>query len=481
MEPVLNRPVLSPDQRRRILSRLVAAETFERFLHSKYIGQKRFSVEGGEALLPLLDTLVEDGAGLGAEEVVIGMAHRGRINVLTHILHKPYEMILSEFEGTLERGNAGEGDGDVKYHKGFSCDHVTVQGRRVHLSLSSNPSHLEQVNPIVLGTVYAKQAYLKDQIYLKDMDYNRVVPVLIHGEAAFTGQGIVPEILSLSQLEGYRIGGTIHIIINNQVGFTSTPNQTRFTPYPTDVAKMVRAPVFHVNGDDPEAVVHAARLAMAFRQEFKGDVLIDLWCYRRHGHNETDEPTFTQPVMYREIEAHPSACELYGRRLAEEGVCGPTEVEEMRGQVRQRLEAALSAAREEHVLHQASTLGGRWKGLTRAGDDWSARTAVASEVLRRVGERAAWTPPGFKVHPKLRRLLAVRLQMAQGRQPVDWAGAECWPSGACCWRRSRSAWQARTPSGGPSASGTRCCTTSRRGIASRPWRTWPRTRPPSRS
>ena len=246
-------------RRRDILHRLVVAEAFEQYLQTRYIGHKRFSIEGAEALIPLLDALVEEGSHLGVEELVMGMAHRGRLNVLTHVLRKPYELILSEFEETFVPQKS-EGDGDVKYHLGFSCDHTTAQDRKIHLSLSANPSHLELVDPVIEGIVHAKQDYLNDG------ERQRVVPILMHGEAAFTGQGIVPETLGLSQLEGYRTGGTLHIIINNQIGFTAPLQQTRSTPYPTDVAKMLQAPIFHVNADDPEAVVHAARLAMAFRQ-----------------------------------------------------------------------------------------------------------------------------------------------------------------------------------------------------------------------
>src|SRR5215212_8593736 len=326
MEPILNKPNFSADESRGILFQLVAAEEFEKFLHTRYVGQKRFSLEGAESLVPLMNTLIEDGATLGVEEVIMGMAHRGRLNVLAHVMNKPYETILSEFEGTIKH-ESDEGDGDVKYHLGYSNERPSPAGRKVHLLLAPNPSHLELVNPVMQGIVRSKQTYMHDK------ERNRVVPITLHGDAAFTGQGIVPETLGLSELPGYRTGGTIHVIVNNQIGFTATPKQTRFTPYPTDIAKSIQAPIFHVNGDDPEAVVHAARLAIAFREQFKMDVMIDLWCYRRHGHNETDEPGFTQPVMYREIEGHKTTRQLYAERCIASGKVTAEDHEEMTAEV----------------------------------------------------------------------------------------------------------------------------------------------------
>jgi 2-oxoglutarate dehydrogenase E1 component len=304
IEPTLNMPRLDAAERLHILDELVLAEGFEQFLGVRYPTAKRFSLEGGDALIPMLDELIEHGGALGVEEMVIGMPHRGRLTVLATILRKPYEMILAEFEGALLSREV-TGDGDVKYHLGYSRDHTTRAGGRLHLSLAANPSHLEWIDPVIEGMVRAKQNHLRD------LDRSRVVPLLMHGDASFTGQGIVAETLMLSELDGYRTGGTIHVIVNNQVGFTAPPSALRFTPYPSDVAKLVQAPVFHVNGDDPEAAVHVARLAMAFRQRFKKDVIIDLVCYRRHGHNELDEPTFTQPVMYRKIASHPTTLSLY--------------------------------------------------------------------------------------------------------------------------------------------------------------------------
>ncbi len=417
MEPNLNRPGRSRSQQRRLFERLLAAQEFERFLHTRYIGQKRFSIEGGEALVPLLDTLVDSGSDQGVEEVVVGMAHRGRLNVLAHLLRKPYDAILGEFEGAAQEAYSEE-EGDVKYHLGYSYDHITTQGRKIHLSLSSNPSHLELVDPVIEGIVHAKQDYLHDT------RRSRVVPVLIHGEAAFTGQGIVAETLNLSELEGYRTGGTIHIIINNQLGYTATPEETRFTPYPTDVARQIQAPVFHVNADDPEAVVHAAELAMGFRAEFKVDVLIDLWCYRRHGHNEADDPSLTQPLMYQEIAEHPTVVDQYADKLVADGALSAGSIEAMHRKIRGQLDKAQEMAREARPQPQAAAFGGVWKGLAPAGDNWDADTAVDAERLARLGHLATQVPEGFSLSRTLQRLLAARLEMAEGKQPFDWGGAE---------------------------------------------------------
>lgn len=417
IEPCFNRPVLSEEKTRQVLGRLMAAEEFEQFLHTRYIGQKRFSLEGGESLVPLLDELVSTGSELGVEEVVIGMAHRGRLNVLAHLLHKPYENILAEFEGA-DQSDRADNEGDVKYHKGYSYDHVTDKGRKVHLSLSFNPSHLELVDPVIEGIVYAKQTYLHDG------EGTRVVPVLIHGEAAFTGQGIVAETLNLSEMEGYRTGGTIHVIINNQLGYTATPNETRFTPYPTDVAKQIQAPVFHVNADDPDAVVHVAHLAMEFRNRFKVDVIIDLWCYRRYGHNEADDPTLTQPLMYKEIAKHPTILHLYSFQLIAQGKIGQEEVDDIRGRIRNRLDEAQEIAQRLQVQPHSSTFGGVWQGLTWATEDWSAHTAVDATTLRRVVEKATEVPQNFTLHRTLQRMVKSRRAMAAGEQPVDWGCGE---------------------------------------------------------
>ena len=417
MEPDSNRPDLAPDDRRRILDDLVMAEGFEQFLQIRYPTAKRFSLEGGDALITLLDTLLEEAGTLGVEEMVVGMPHRGRLNVLANILHKPYEMILAEFEGTFLAKQA-TGDGDVKYHLGYSHDRLTRSGHKVHLSLSANPSHLEAINPVIEGMVRAKQNHLGDT------DRSRVVPVLMHGDAAFTGQGIVSETLGLSELEGYRTGGTIHIIVNNQIGFTTSPEAYRFTPYPSDVAKIIQAPVFHVNGDDPEAAVQAARLAIAFRQQFKKDVIIDLVCYRRHGHNELDDPSFTQPVMYRTIAAHPTPLALYRSRLVADGVINDADVDRRMKEFRALLDDAHGYARDFMPRQPVFAFGGLWRGLGWAGADWSAQTAVAAEVLHEVTASMTRVPADFHVNPKVAKLMEQRAVMVREGERIDWGCAE---------------------------------------------------------
>jgi 2-oxoglutarate dehydrogenase E1 component len=419
MEPIYNRPVLTKAERQALLYEIVAAQGFEEFLARKQPGQKRFGLEGGESLIPLLNTLVDDGAALGIQEVVMGMSHRGRLNVLAHVVNKPYEVILREFEGKAYDHH--DGDGDVKYHLGYAQDRRTKNSQSVHIALSYNPSHLELVDPVVVGIVRAKQNYRGDHA-----TRTRVVPILIHGDAAFCGQGIVHETLGLSELPYYRTGGTIHVIVNNQIGFTTLPRQGRFTPYPTDVAKMIQAPIFHVNGDDPEACVHAAKLAIAFRQEFHCDVMIDVWCYRRNGHNETDEASFTQPVMAREIAAKVSIREIYAQKLIEEGVVTAEGVEAMKTESNRRLEESLAHARESQptAIPMPPSFGGVWKGFVRAGSDWSAVTKVSAEILQEVGQGATRVPDGFTVHPKLKKLLDSRREMSLGKAPIDWGGAE---------------------------------------------------------
>ncbi len=417
IEPDLNRPRLGAEDRWFILQRLIAAEGFEQFLQTKFLGQKRFSLEGGESLIPLLDFLIEDAARGGVEEIVLGMAHRGRLNVLAHLLEKPYEMILAEFEGAFLPADIS-GDGDVKYHLGFSHNHRTRDGHEVHLSLSPNPSHLEAINPVVEGIVRAKQNRRGD------LERARVLPVLIHGDASFTGQGVVSETLALSELEAFRTGGTIHIIINNQIGFTTSPNHYRFTRYPSDVAKEIQAPVFHVNGDDPEAVVQAARLAIAYRQRFKSDVIIDLVCYRRHGHNEADDPTFTQPVLYEKIRTHPTTREIYERRLTEAGTVARETVDAYRKELRETLDAALDYARDFSPRQQVQTLSGLWEGMHWAGLDWGADTRVPRATLERIMEAVRNLPAGFAAHPKIQKLLEERSRMLEPGGRLDWACAE---------------------------------------------------------
>jgi 2-oxoglutarate dehydrogenase E1 component len=417
MEPGFNHPELAPEERRRILERLIEAEGFEQFLQLRYPTAKRFSLEGSDSLIPLLDTLIEDAVTLGVEEMVFGMPHRGRLNVLANVVRKPYEMILAEFEGSLLAKEA-TGDGDVKYHLGYSYDRPARSGGKIHLSLSPNPSHLEAVDPIIEGMVRAKQHHRGDT------ECGQVVPVLLHGDAAFMGQGVVSETLGLSELDGYRTGGTVHVVINNQIAFTTPPEAYRFTSYPSDIAKIIQPPVFHVNGDDPEAAVQAARLAIAFRQRFKKDVIIDLVSYRRHGHNELDDPTFTQPVMYQIIEKHPSPLTQYREQLVAGGVATADEIERQQRDFRELMDAAQGYARDFMPRQPVFAFGGLWKGFGWAGDDWSADTAVSAELLTEVASSLTGVPPGFTPHPKVARLMRQREAMVREGRGIDWSCAE---------------------------------------------------------
>jgi 2-oxoglutarate dehydrogenase E1 component len=417
IEPGRNRPPLDTAARRQVLEQLVAAETFEQFLQARFTGQKRFSLEGGEALVPLLATLVEEAARLGLDELVLGMPHRGRLNVLAHTLHKPCELIFAEFEGTRLPPDV-QGDGDVKYHLGFSHDHTTHDGRRIHLSLSPNPSHLEAVDPVVQGIVRAKQASHGDA------ERRRVAPVLLHGDAAFVGQGVVYETLALGALPGYTTGGTVHVIVDNQIGFTTVPPEYLFTRYPSDPARALEAPVFHVNADDPEAAVQAARLAVGYRQAFGADAVIHLVCYRRHGHNETDDPTLTQPTLYEQIRNHPSVVALYVKRLVEEGVVREDEVDRLRSARRARLEEALATARRDRPRQPVLAFGGAWRGLGWAGEDWSADTRVAAERLRAISAGMRRLPGDFTPHPRVQRLLDERHARVERGEGIDWGTAE---------------------------------------------------------
>lgn len=424
MEPVLNRPDFTRDQCEDLFRKVLAAESLEQFIHTKYLGHKRFSIEGAESLIPLLGSIVETGAEHGVEEVVMGMAHRGRLNVLAHLMQKPYEIMLSEFAGAPLPQHS-EGSGDVKYHMGYSCDYATPSGRKVHLSLSPNPSHLELVNPVIEGIVYAKQEARGDR------QCEHVVPILIHGDSAFCGQGIISEGLCMGQLEGYDTGGTVHVIVNNQLGFTADPWETRFTSYPSDVAKSIEAPVFHVNGDDPEAVVHAARIAMAYRQAFHADVILDLWCYRRHGHNESDDPMFTQPLRSETIKQHPTTATIYAERLVDAGVLNTGDVDRVRREVREPLDEAyevvhtFEGVRKERAEEGTMpAFGGLWSGLGPAGKDWQASTGVSREMIDTIAERATRVPEGFNVYRKIARLANTRKEMATGKEPMDWGCAE---------------------------------------------------------
>src|SRR5947209_3975791 len=417
MEPRRNHPAIEADDRRAMLERLVTAEMFEQFLQARYPGQKRFSLEGGEALVPLLDALVEETARREVAEVVLGMAHRGRLNVLAHVLEKPYEMIFAEFEGAPLPDDI-LGDSDVKYHLGYSKDRQTRAGAEVHLSLTSNPSHLESVNPVVEGIVRAKQAYREDR------DRRRVAPVLLHGDAAFMGQGIVYETLALSPLPAFTTGGTIHVIVNNQIGFTTSPDEYLFTRYPSDPAQVLRAPVFHVNADDPEAALQAARLAAGYRQTFRADVFIDFVCYRRHGHNETDDPTLTQPVLYEQIRNHPTVVARYVKRLAEQGVIDEAEVTRLTAARREGMDRAQKTARQDMPRQRVLAFGGVWQGLGWAGNDWSADTRVPRERLRAIADGLRRLPPGFTPLPRVKRLLDERWQRVERDEPLDWGTVE---------------------------------------------------------
>jgi 2-oxoglutarate dehydrogenase E1 component len=418
MEDAQNETPLDASERMRILEKLSAAQLFERFIHTKFIGQKRFSLEGAESLIPLLDTLVEEAPAEGVHEFVLGMAHRGRLNVLSNILGKSLESIFGEFEDAplLE---SPFGSGDVKYHKGFSSDRRTREGHRVHLSLTSNPSHLEAVNPVVEGRTRAKQARAGDK------EGRTIVPILLHGDAAFAGQGIVSETLNLCNLNGYSTGGTVHVVVNNQIGFTTTPAEARSTLYCTDVAKMIQIPIFHVNGDDPEAVVHCARLAFAYRQRFGQNVLIDLVCYRRHGHNEGDDPSYTQPLMYEKIRDKVSVRRLYTDKLLELGLLTEHDVgrieEDLRNQLQQALTVIKTRPPEPDEPYEPR---GPWTGFSRRNPEEPPVTAVPVERLALAADRMGSLPSTFSVHPKLIPLLERRRKVISDCAPIDWATAE---------------------------------------------------------
>ncbi len=403
-------------EKREVFKQMTAAEGFESFLHVKYPGTKRFGLDGGESAICALETVIRTGAPLGIEEIVLGMPHRGRLNVLANVMGKPYAAIFSEFQGGAVQDDV-LGSGDVKYHLGTSTDRQ-IGDRRVHLSLTANPSHLEAVNPVVFGKVRAKQRQQGD------LDRSRIMGVLFHGDAAFAGQGVVHEGLEMSELKGYRTGGTIHIIVNNQIGFTTSPTSARSSPYCSDVARGVQAPIFHVNGDDPIAVTHVARLATEFRQRFKRDVVIDLWCYRRHGHNEGDEPSFTQPLMYRRIARHPTCRQLFADRLVGDGVLSRDQADAMHREFHARMEAEHEASRS-YRTNKADWLEGVWTGLARAPIDYvRGETAVALDRLRELGLRMTTLPERVNVHRRLARVIDQRRQAIEAGAGIDWATAE---------------------------------------------------------
>jgi len=410
------KPELTNKDRRWLLQLLTAGEGLEKYLHTRYVGQKRFSLEGGESLIPMLDTLIQRAGVKGLEEVVIGMAHRGRLNVLTNIVGKPPRELFDEFEGRKEaRGNMTAGD--VKYHMGFHSD-VDTDGGPVHVVLGFNPSHLEIVSPVIEGAVKARQ------MRRGDLYGERVLPVLIHGDAAFAGQGVVMETLQLSQARGFRTGGTVHIVVNNQIGFTvSNPLDSRSTTYCTDVGKMVQAPVFHVNGDDPEAVVFVTRLALDYRNQYHKDVIIDLVCYRRLGHNEADEPAVTQPRMYEKIRSHPPARALYADKLIADGVIQPEEVRKIVTDYREALEQGVVATRPV-LCGLENPYAIDWEQFTRGHWDDPVETGVDCDTLEDLALRLLSLPKGFKLHPRVEKLFEDRLRMAKGEQLIDWGFAE---------------------------------------------------------
>jgi 2-oxoglutarate dehydrogenase E1 component len=425
MEPTRNRRAFSLAQKYRTLMTLHYATKFEQYLHTKYVGQKRFSLEGGETLMPMLDAVVEKSPELGVQEIVIGMAHRGRLNVLANTLQKPFAAIFNEFEDVYMPETTKDGDGDVKYHLGFGADIPTSSGKSVHISLTPNPSHLEAVDPVVEGRVRAKQRQHGDT-----EERGTGLPLLIHGDAAFAGQGLVAETLNMSNLAGYRTGGTLHIVVNNQIGFTTGPRDARSTQYCTDIAKFVSAPVFHVHGDDPESAVYVAQLALEYRQAFKSDVVIDLVCYRKYGHNEGDEPAFTQPVEYCKIQAKKSPADVYTAALVANGDIAPDEADALDEAFRQRLDEALKGVRDDIKAGnpRSKRMGGftrRWKDFTKDYSHAPADTALTPEQARTIADMFLAAPEGFHWHPTIKKLAEKRrasvLDAAVG---IDWATGE---------------------------------------------------------
>ena len=412
-------PSFTPAEKRTILERLTEAEGFERFLQVKYTGTKRFGLEGGESTLVSMDAMVQRGAELGVEEVVVGMAHRGRLSVLTNFMKKPYQALFSEFQGNPANPSDVQGSGDVKYHLGTSTDR-DFGGRKVHLSLTANPSHLEIVNPVVVGKVRAKQTQKKDEQRIG------AVGLLIHGDAAFAGQGVVPETLLLSQLKGYATGGTIHLIINNQIGFTTAPQYSRSGPYSSDIAKGIQAPILHVNGDDPEAVAYVSHIAIEFRQQFQTDIVIDLTCYRRHGHNESDEPAFTQPQMYKNIANLPTTRTLYAQKLVAEGSLSQEDADAINANFTALLEKDFEAAKT-YKPNKADWLEGKWQGLAQLAEEEEFReetTGVDLKTLKAIGLPLTQYPSDFNINPKIARQLEAKKAMLETGNGVDWATAE---------------------------------------------------------
>ena len=409
----------TPEGKKAILRKLIEGEGFENFLNVKYTGTKRFGLDGGESMIPALEQIIKRGGQLGIKEIVFGMAHRGRLNVLANVMGKPFSAIFHEFKGGSSTPDEVEGSGDVKYHLGSSSDRV-FDNNTVHLSLTANPSHLEIVDPVVLGKARAKQ----DQ--RGDRERKSVLPLLIHGDAAFAGQGVVAECFGLSGLRGHKSGGSIHFIVNNQIGFTTSPHFARSSPYPSDVAKMIEAPIFHANGDDPEAVVFAAKIATEFRQKFKKPVVIDMFCYRRFGHNETDEPFFTQPLMYKAISSHETIVNVYSKRLIAEGVITAEEFEAMKADYRKSLDEDFAAS-EGYKANKADWLDGRWSGMKSAKDLDDPRrglTGVDLKTLKDLGLKITKAPKTFSVHKTMQRVLDARHKMIEEGVGLDWSMGE---------------------------------------------------------
>ena len=398
-----------------ILNKIIQAEGFEKYLHVKFVGTKRFGLDGGESLIPALEQIIKRGGSLGAKEIKIGMPHRGRLNVLANVMGKPFKAIFSEFFGKTV-GAGKDFEGDVKYHLGASSNRE-FDGNSVHISLTDNPSHLEAVNPVVLGQVRAKQFFHKDKFRKK------VIPVLMHGDAAFAGQGIVAECFAMSGLPGHNIGGTIHIIVNNQIGFTTAPRFARSSPYPSDVAKTAQAPIFHVNGDDPEAVVHCAKIATEYRQKFNRDVVIDMVCYRRFGHNEGDEPSFTQPIMYRKIRSHPTTLTIYGKKLSNEGLTSDTVLQDEKTKFKNFLEQEFESSK--NYKSELKWFDGAWSRFKPGlGKDKRGVSGVEKNKLLEIGKKISLIPKDFSVHKTLKKIFDLRMNALKEGKAIDWSTAE---------------------------------------------------------
>ena len=403
-----------------ILNKLIEAETFERFLHKRFPGTKRFGLDGGEAMVPALEQIIKRGGAMGVKDIVIGMPHRGRLNVLAAVMGKPYHVIFHEFQGGSSLPSDVQGSGDVKYHLGASSDRE-FDGNEVHLSLTANPSHLEIVNPVVIGKVRAKQAFtLREQ---PDAGRGHALPLLLHGDAAFAGQGVVSECFALSGLRGYAVGGTMHFVVNNQIGFTTSPKNSRSSPYPTDVALAVETPIFHVNGDDPEAVTFAAKVGTEYRQLFGKDVVIDMFCYRRFGHNEGDDPTMTQPLMYAKIKGHPTVRDLYAQRLVNEGVATQAAVDGWIADFDKFLDEEFESGKAYNA-NKADWLDGKWSGLKLPSGEERHATGVAKQKLVDLGRKLTSVPERVTVHKTVERVIAGRREAIETGAGIDWATAE---------------------------------------------------------